>query len=153
MVDAAQSAVGDQLPSQLHRGCIPIVEAGGGVHTAGTHSVADRSRLGCVTPGRLLHPQMLPGLGRGNCYVTVDEVGAGHAHRVDIVAGNKVPPVRMRILEPEDVDRAGQSVVRRGVGDSDQARPQRSLRIVLSQPGVRPRVHLTHPTPPNNAHP
>src|SRR6187200_1463583 len=57
----------------------------------------------------------------------------------------------MRILEPEGVERGGQSAVRCVVRNGNQTRLQRSVGIVMSQSGVRPSVHLTHPAPANNA--
>ena len=47
----------------------------------------------------------------------------------------------MRILEPEGVERGGQSAVRCVVRNGNQTRLQRSVGIVMSQSGVRPGVH------------
>jgi hypothetical protein len=96
---------------------------------------------------------MLPCLSRGDRYVTMDEVRAGHTHDLDIVSGNKVVPIRMCLTEPEDVDRVGQSIIGGVVGNGYQSRPQRRFGIVLAQPRVRACMHLTHPAPAHDAHP
>jgi hypothetical protein len=77
--------------------------------------------------------------------------GTGHTHRVDVVSGDQISPIRMGITEAERIDRSGQPIVRGVVGNRDQGRPERCLRVVLAQPRVRARMHLTHPAPAHDA--
>jgi len=96
---------------------------------------------------------MLPCLSRGDRYVTMDEVRAGHTHDLDVVSGNEVVPICMCLTEAEGVDRVGQSIIGGVVSNGYQSRPQRRLGIVLSQPRVGACMHLTHPAPAHDAHP
>jgi hypothetical protein len=42
---------------------------------------------------------MLTAFGRCHSHIAMDEIGAGHAYRIDVLARNEVTPVQMRSLD------------------------------------------------------
>ena len=130
---------------------VAVVEARRRLHAGALDGRDDLGGLGGVASGRLLDPQVLAGLGRRDGDVAVDEVGAGDAHQVDVVAGDQLAPVGQLVLEAVRRNRPRGAVVGGVVGHGDQPRPQRGVGIVLEEPGQRTGVHLPHPAEPDDA--
>ena len=90
----------DHLASQLDRRSVAVVEADGRLHPGRLHRGCDLGRVAQVAAGRLLDPDVLARLGRGDGHLAVHEVRPAHADDVDVVAGDQLAPVREGVLEP-----------------------------------------------------
>ncbi len=96
---------------------------------------------------------MLARLGCGDGDVAVDRVGAGDAHKVDVVTPDQVAPVRQHVFEAVRRRYPLGAVAGCGVGHRRQAGQVRRVRVVVQHPAQGTCVYLPHPAQADDADP
>ncbi|MGX1493892.1 hypothetical protein RKD41_006151 [Streptomyces tendae] len=144
MCHGADLAGRDEVASGLDGGGVAVVEADGAVHAGPGGRVGHGPGVRGGQPDRLLDPEVLAGLGHRHTDLPVQEVRRGDADRLDARVGGHLAPVPGRRGEPEACGGL-LGAARHLLGDRDQLRAQRQVRVVVREAGVRLCVHAPHP--------